>query len=225
MAAPTGFAKAYLIIEDGEKIDCWFNPTDYSISRSNQWNVEPVIGSDEAKVEFTGGGQVQLQLSLMFDDSEAEGGDVRKITDPLFAAMEADKKFADGKNSGRPPKIEFGWGSTTTFKAVCTQLSVNFTLFESNGAPIRAEATMTLLQVEKPTRRGSGSRNQPQNPTTRGIAGIRSHVVVDGDSLQTVAHRAYGDATRWRTIAEANGIDDPMALRRGMVLSIPLVRD
>lgn len=109
MAVPATFAQAYLIVEDGDKIDCWFNPTNYSISRSNNWEVTPVIGSDEATVEFTGGGQVQLSLHLMFDDSEKEGGDVRKITDPLFVAMEADKKFAEGKNSGRPPKIEFGW--------------------------------------------------------------------------------------------------------------------
>lgn len=84
---------------------------------------------------------------------------------------------------------------------------------------------MTLLQVEKPTRRGAGSRNAPQNPTTRGIAGLHSHVVVDGDTLQGVAYRAYGDATRWRVIAEANSIDDPIHLRRGDVLSIPVVRD
>jgi nucleoid-associated protein YgaU len=31
----------------------------------------------------------------------------------------------------------------------------------------------------------------------------------------------YGDPTRWRAIAEANGIDDPLALRRGRTLSIP----
>ena len=31
----------------------------------------------------------------------------------------------------------------------------------------------------------------------------------------SIAHDAYGDATRWRAIAEANGIDDPLRLRRG----------
>ena len=46
-------------------------------------------------------------------------------------------------------------------------------------------------------------------------------MVRDGDSIQSVAHTAYGDATLWRRIAEANGIDDPMSLPRGTVLSIP----
>jgi nucleoid-associated protein YgaU len=51
--------------------------------------------------------------------------------------------------------------------------------------------------------------------------GLRSHMVRDGDSLQSIAYAAYGDATQWRVIAEANGIDDPVHLRRGSVLAIP----
>ena len=43
----------------------------------------------------------------------------------------------------------------------------------------------------------------------------------DGDSLPSIAYDAYGDPTRWRPIAEANGIDNPMHLRRGTELTIP----
>ena len=71
----------------------------------------------------------------------------------------------------------------------------------------------TILQSEQ--------AQQGQNPTTRAIAGLKVHTVSDGDSLQSVAFASYGDATRWRMIAEANGIDNPMALRRGTQLSIP----
>ena len=62
-----------------------------------------------------------------------------------------------------------------------------------------------------------------QNPTTRAIAGLKVHTVTDGDSLQSVAYQNYGDATRWRKIAEANGIDNPFALRRGSQLTIPTI--
>ena len=47
------------------------------------------------------------------------------------------------------------------------------------------------------------------------------HVVKDGDSLQAVAYRAYGDPARWRQIAEVNGIDNPLHLRRGTALNLP----
>ena len=70
----------------------------------------------------------------------------------------------------------------------------------------------------------SPSRPPPgQNPTTRAIAGLKVHTVTDGDSLQSVAYQNYGDATRWRKIAEANGIDNPFALRRGSQLTIPTI--
>ncbi len=47
------------------------------------------------------------------------------------------------------------------------------------------------------------------------------HQVRDGDSLPSIAYDAYGDPTRWRPIAEANGIDNPLSLRRGSELTIP----
>ena len=42
-------------------------------------------------------------------------------------------------------------------------------------------------------------------------------------SLPSISYASYGDPTRWRAIAEANGIDDPLALRRGRMLAVPQV--
>lgn len=215
MAIPDNLTKAYLRLESGEQIDCWFNPAEYTISKSNKWTVKPVVGQGMPTAQFGGGDAQKLTLDLLFDDADRPDGDVRGITNSLFAAMSVDKAYASGKNSGRPPMIEFGWGATTTFKAVCDSLKVQFLLFRPNGTPVRAKATVSLIQAEPTVGKG------PQNPTTRGVAGLRTHVVRDGDSIQSVAHSAYGDATQWRRIAEANGIDDPMRLSRGTVLSIP----
>jgi len=215
VAIPDNLTKAYLRLESGEQIDCWFNPAEYTISKSNKWTVKPVVGQGMPTAQFGGGDAQKLTLDLLFDDADRPDGDVRGITNSLFAAMSVDKAYASGKNSGRPPMIEFGWGATTTFKAVCDSLKVQFLLFRPNGTPVRAKATVSLIQAEPTVGKG------PQNPTTRGVAGLRTHVVRDGDSIQSVAHSAYGDATQWRRIAEANGIDDPMRLSRGTVLSIP----
>ena len=83
------------------------------------------------------------------------------------------------------------------------------------------ERERVLQAVEKFTAQQGGGSLKRQNPTTTGIAGLRSHYVRDGDSLASIAYAAYGDATKWRVIAEANGIDDPVKLRRGTMLSIP----
>jgi nucleoid-associated protein YgaU len=215
MAIPDNLTKAYLKVEGGEQIDCWFNPAEYTITKTNKWKIEPVVGSGMPTAQFGGSDAQKLVLDLLFDAADHEAGDVRGITNALFAAMAVDKKHASGKNSGRPPTIEFGWGSTTTFQAVCDSLSVQFTMFRPNGTPVRAKAKISLIQAAPTVGKG------PQNPTTRGTAGLSTHVVRDGDSLQSVAHQAYGDPTLWRRIAEANGIDDPLSLPRGTVLSIP----
>jgi nucleoid-associated protein YgaU len=47
------------------------------------------------------------------------------------------------------------------------------------------------------------------------------HRVQPGETLDRISSRYYGDATRWRQIASANGITDPLALRSGTLLSIP----
>jgi len=98
-------------------------------------------------------------------------------------------------------------------KAVPVSLTIQYIHFHPNGDPIRATVDLELAQAEK--------AQQGQNPTTRAIAGMRVHHVVDGDSLASIAYESYGDATSWRPIAEANGIDDPLRLERGADLTIP----
>lgn len=236
-AMPTsgGLTKAKLAIEGGETIDCWFNPKEYTVAKQNQWKIEPVTGTSLPTAQFGGGQGQKLTLDLLFDASDKSDGDVRTVTDKLFAAMEAQSRFATGNNSARPPTIEFQWGMTSSFKAVADSLSVQFLMFRSDGVPIRAQAKLSLIQVAsavgKSTARGGGTGaprpgNPPgQNPTTRGIGGLGSHVVREGDTLQGIAYASYGDPTLWRRIATANGVDDPMRLRRGTILSIPTLND
>lgn len=220
MPVPTGFERAYLDVEGGQRITCWFNPKDYSISKSNTWNTKPQTGREIGVPQFTGGQPRELTLSLLFDSSDSDSMDVVAVTNELFSMMDVSQKVQSSRNSGRPPTVTFGWGTVLSFKAVVTQLHVQFRMFRVDGTPVRATAQITLRQVAPMVAQGGGGA-QRQNPTTTGIAGIRSHVVRDGDSLQSIAYSAYGDATTWRTIAEANGIDDPVRLRRGTELSLP----
>jgi nucleoid-associated protein YgaU len=109
--------------------------------------------------------------------------------------------------------VTFRWGSVTLPESVPVSLTVQYILFHPNGEPVRATVDLELAQSKK--------AEQGQNPTTRGTSGLRTHRVLDGDSLPSLAYDAYGDPTRWRAIAEANGIDNPLGLRRGTELTIP----
>jgi Contractile injection system tube protein/LysM domain len=225
----TGFEKASLEIEGtSSPIDCWFNPKEYTIQKQNQWKVDPVVGTALPTAQFGGGQPRKLSLDLLFDATDSDSLDVTDVTQQLFKAMEVQSALGSGtgKNSGRPPMITFVWGSTVSFKAVADSLSVQYTLFRSDGTPVRAQAKLSLIQADKAMDKSSGKgHSKPQNPTTRARPGLGSHTVRDGDSLASIAFQHYRDPTRWRAIAEENGIDDPLHLKRGSVLSIPRIEE
>jgi nucleoid-associated protein YgaU len=83
------------------------------------------------------------------------------------------------------------------------------------GVPVRASATVHLKSVPLPAPLG------PTNPTSGGLATRRTRTVVEGDSLASIAHQEYRDPNKWRALAEANNIDDPMRVKVGTVLVVP----
>jgi nucleoid-associated protein YgaU len=210
--------KAKLKIENGETIECLFNPKDYTVTKTNNWKAEAKQGSTAAKPSYTGGNPWEMTLQLLFDSTLLKPKmTVKQVTQTLFDAMDATCGEGAGtggkKNTKRPPTVtfEYGWFS---FVAVVKNLSVQYTLFQPDGEPIRADVKLALMQYEL-------ERPKGQNPTTHGDGGLGAHVVRDGDSLASIAHQVYGDPTQWRAIAVANGIDDPLRLRSGRMLSVP----
>jgi hypothetical protein len=222
MPIPTGFQKAAIEIDGEQPINCYFNPTEYSISKSNQWKYDPVTGTTLPKAQFGGGNPREMSLSLLFDVSLlGDQASIRPTTDKLFKMMEVPGGQGAGGSSAVPPFVTFHWGSVVSFKAVCTQLTVAFKVFHPNGEPIRADVKMSLKQAETASTASSTGANRPGNPTTRANAGHGVHTVKDGDSLPSIAFQTYGDATVWRSIAQANDIENPLHLRRGRTLSLP----
>ena len=162
-----------------------------------------------------------MSLSLLLDVSLLPTRKVRDVTDELFQMMEVPGGQTGGGTSAVPPFLTFNWGTMVSFKAVCTQLTVAFKLFNPNGEPIRADVKMSLKQADTASTASSNGANRPGNPTTRARAGHGVHRVKDGDTLPSIAYQTYGDATVWRAIAEANDIVNPLHLRRGSALSLP----
>ena len=222
MPMPEGYVKAKLKIENGEEIQALFNPTEFTITKGNNWTFDPVKGTSLPKGKFGGGKPREMQVSLLLDQTLPNGGkSVKEITDSLFKMMEVPSGAGGGGANAVPPLVTFQWGEMIPFKAACTSLTVAFQLFEPNGTPIRADVKLALTQAETATSASSNSKNKAQNPTTRSSGGLGVHVVKDGDTLQSLAHQTYGDPNRWRLIAEANGVDNPLHLRRGTALNLP----
>lgn len=213
-------AKIYSVGKSGDKdnmveVQCMFNPFEYSISKTNNYREDATNNSDSPESNFTKAGPQQLKLSLIFD-SHKEGTDISKVTNQLWKLMESKTRdVSDKTKKVPPPDVAFEWG-VFKFVSVITNMTQKFTLFKFDGTPIRAKVEVTLTQYKDVNDYPS------QNPTSGGGEIQRVWRVTQGDRLDTISAAVYGDPTRWRIIADYNGLTNPMVLRNGQTLTIPL---
>ncbi|MDP8969730.1 MAG: LysM peptidoglycan-binding domain-containing protein [Actinomycetota bacterium] len=198
---------------EGE-IQFMFNPKEYTIQKSANWERKPKKGSKTAAMpEFTGAGAASLQLEIFVDHSDRAQPTVAQDADRLLSCVvPLPKTMASKKPS--PPWVVFGWGSRMSFVALVKSVSVKYTHFRPDGTPVRMLGSLSLEEV--PT-----DPTPKQNPTSGGLSTQRSHHVVTGDTLQSIAYDEYGEADLWRGLAAANAIDDPLRLAAGSRLLIP----
>ena len=72
---------------------------------------------------------------------------------------------------------------------------------------------------------GSRSSTVSRSASAPARAGLRTHVVEAGDSLDRLAARYLGALTEWRRVAVANGLSDPLAIGPGSCSSSRARRD
>jgi hypothetical protein len=217
---PANFVRAHLKVEaQAEPLQCWFNPTTLQRSRAATWISEETTDGAVA-LAYGGGKEAGLDLDLLLHAQDEVPGrtpqDVGTMITALFALL--DPVVAQGgRAQKRPPRVNFVWGAYESFDAAVESVQVTQELFDPDGTPIRATVKLRLRQADPEPGQGPAPG---QNPTTRATEIRHSHLVVAGDSLPLIAFAHFGDATRWREIAELNEIDDPTRLASGRSLLI-----
>jgi hypothetical protein len=197
-----------------------FNPTSYSLRAGAYWSESGVLdktaGPPLPQFHHTTArllelGELYLDATTSKDASIA--GDVEFLVSLCSCnAVASELSSLLGRESS-PPFVRFVWGTTVSFLSYVEEARIEYLMFRPNGAPIRAKVSVTLREMP--------SSLLPQNPTSGGRATHSSHVLVEGETLQSVATAATGDPTRWRDVAQANGIDDPFRVRPGDALLVP----
>ncbi|MER5214916.1 LysM peptidoglycan-binding domain-containing protein [Streptomyces sp. NPDC002838] len=201
------------------RLNLQFNPSTLELRKSTEWRRTPSrMAGQSALPEFVGSGPRELSLEVFLDATATHDNSVEKAVEKLMKACVPTPKSL-GRKKPASPWVRFQWGTarTTSFDGVLSSLSVSYTLFDVDGRPLRATCA---LSIEEASVGPAG-----QNPTSGARTARSTHTVVAGDSLALLAWREYGDATAWRVIAEANEIDDPMALAPGTELVVPALGD
>jgi hypothetical protein len=199
------------------KIDFQFNPKDLTLAKSATWSRGTSTRSKKSSPpQYTGPQPSKLTLEMFFDASDTQSDSVVKSVEKLFACCVPTQASHDQKKDS-PPWVIFKWGGLTGFLAYISSVQAKYTLFTPTGLPIRATCTVTLDEL--------AGEAPKQNPTSGGRVPHREHVVLEGESLATIAYREYGDPGLWRRVAEANRIDDPFRVRAGHRVLLPTVTE
>jgi len=204
-----------------EIVKALFNPNQISISKSTKWREIPQGESDTLKAAFAYGEPANLSMELFFDTYEASQPvkrDVRKYTQKLFYLM----TVQEHGDLHRPPLCKLEWGAFNISSDyhcnwILQSLNQRFTLFLSNGTPVRATVACTFRQW-----RSDKDEALLLNKKSTDVA--KKRIVRSGDTLSSIAGEEYNDPTLWRPIAENNRIDNPRNLTPGNSLTIPALR-
>jgi hypothetical protein len=183
----------------------------------------------KALTEWTGRDSVSIEIAFMLDDwATGEGYENKTMVDAL------EKMAGVNINDPEPPLLTYttnppalGWHSIHHASHVRWFIDTlswdsDQTLINNAGNPSRVAGAITLTQyVEDEHISAIQARKDNDNRRPRGRA--KTYIVKRGDTLSKIAARknVYGDASKWRRIATANGIRDPKHLKVGRKLKIP----
>lgn len=209
----------------GEPLEVQFNPTEYSLSKGNQFAEVAIPGLDSPVVQFVRGDSEKMTLELFFDTTDDGTG---AGATPVTGKMDAFYRLVKIDNELHAPAIvRVAWGdhfpntaagwrtsSSTVFDCVVQSVERKFTLFNSDGVPLRATVTLALSQYKT-------LEEQLQELNLQSADHTRVHVVRQGETLPQIAYEAYQNAAQWRLIASHNNILNPRRLVVGTVLELP----
>jgi nucleoid-associated protein YgaU len=217
--------KAKLVVVGDNKpkgkteIECMFNPTEYRLTQSLSVTRNRSPQRPAGTPEFTGTNAMTLTTQLFFDDFASANGDVTEKISILLGWTKPTDSSREAKKPC-PPYVSFKWGGNKqldTFRGFLKTVQINYTIFRRDGTPVQAKVDITIEGEQEPI--------EGQNPTSHAANARKTHTVLEGETIQSVAYSELGRPTYWRAIADLNGIDDPLRISAGTVLLIPSVAD
>jgi hypothetical protein len=195
----------------GEPYTVTVNPGKYTHSYVVKYDETGKIGAASTEVKFDQAAPQKLKFELLFD---ATGVIATGPTD-LDAEITAFRKVVyDYQGEIHSPYyLKVYWGKLW-FRSRLTELTINYTLFQSDGTPLRAKADVTFVGCVSPKTAAEEAATTSPDMTHRVL--VRA-----GDTLPVMTYRVYGDSRHYLEVARTNQLADFRRLKPGTLLAFP----
>ena len=127
-----------------EVFEAQFNPKEIEVDRTIPWLYHRLV---PGVLQYLGFEPARMSFELLFDGVEQS-----KSVQPRLDTLHRLSSVDDTLHS--PPRVKVAWGSAAgampTFDGVIEAVSVHYLKFAGNGAPLRATATVKLIEAVDP---------------------------------------------------------------------------
>jgi hypothetical protein len=159
-----------------------YNPKELQVDKSVPWSKHSYSNKngDTAKggrgnlhLEFTGAEGRTMSIELMFDGYEQKASVAGSVASLEKLTNVIDPK-SDDENKRRPPLCVVAWGDKglPSFKCVIESISTKYTMFASDGTPLRASVTLKLKEADTlSTKDAESPPDDAAAPSTGGTGG------------------------------------------------------
>jgi hypothetical protein len=203
-------------VENGE-FTTYMNPEKYTYHYKIEQNKTQASGTSDLAAKFSKKLPEELEIEFLFDRT----GVLPDYPATRDGVIDDLNKFKDiilkyNGDEHKPNYLTITWGSLL-FKGSMSDMSIEFKLFKSDGAPIRAVAKVKFTGFTEDKLRVARENNSSPDLT-------HYRIVKEGDTLPLMTYRIYGDSKYYLEVAKVNKLPNFRKLTAGQRLVFPPIQ-
>ncbi|TPN86214.1 CIS tube protein [Aquimarina algicola] len=205
--------------ETGDSCTVQINPASYTHEHNVEYNKFQPIGSAGTSIWFKGTPPEKVSFEIYFDATGAvSSSSVSSLLSSQTSVSDQIDTFKSvcftyNGSIHEPNYLIISWG-TLVFKCKLTSLNISYTLFQSDGTPLRAKLNVSFEEAVSASDIASEADNQSPDLT---------HLieVKEGDTLPLICYRVYGDSNYYTEVAAYNNLYNFRDIKPGTKLYLP----
>jgi hypothetical protein len=191
------------------------NPETYSQNYKVEYDTRRPQGQQGTDARYKSTAPEELKLEFVFDGTGAledyRGNANEPVAEQVTRFLNT-VYFMEGEIH-RPKFLKVLWGKLV-FPCLLSNLDINYTLFNPSGTPLRAKLSATFINyIEHEARVARENKKSPDLTRTREVK--------EGDRLDLMTYRAYGDSRYVMQVAKANGLTSFRNVAAGKTILFP----
>jgi LysM repeat protein len=218
----TAYQDKKRVTQVGQPFKAMFNPESFSQSYAIEYSKNQGMNSTNQKVDYARSKSPELSLKLLLDGTGSHELGAIAVKNKLMGTTKTvasqikqllDISFRMNGKIHEPNYLVVTWGSLI-FSCRLTSIDINYSLFNPDGTPLRAELDIKLLSDQEAKKQMATEAKSSPDLT-------HSRIVKAGDTLPLLSKEIYGSANHYLWIAQQNQLDDFRNLMPGQRLFFP----